>query len=65
MVSPPMKGHTLIVASKVKDAVKDAELRMDSSFPDALTEKVNALIADAAERAKANGRSTVRPHDLA
>jgi hypothetical protein len=57
-------AESLIVQSKVKEAVKGLELRMDSSLPDALNEKINAMLADAAERAKNNNRGTLRPYDL-
>lgn len=54
----------LVVQSKLKDAVKDLELRMDSSLPDAVDDKVRQLLQQAADRAKENGRSTLRPYDL-
>ena len=57
-------AESLIVQSKVKEAVKGLELRMDSSLPDALNEKISALLQDAATRAKENGRGTLRPYDL-
>jgi histone H3/H4 len=57
-------ADSLIVQSKVKEAVKGLELRMDSSLPDALNEKISALLEDAANRAKENGRGTLRPYDL-
>jgi hypothetical protein len=57
-------ADSVIVQSKVKEAVKGLDLRMDSTLPDALNEKVHQLLAAAAERAKANNRGTLRPHDL-
>lgn len=57
-------AESLIVQSKVKEAVKAQGLRTDSSLPDALNEKIVAMIADAAKRAKENGRGTLRPYDL-
>lgn len=57
-------ADSLIVQSKVKEAVKAQGLRTDSSLPDALNDKIVALIADAAKRAKENGRGTLRPYDL-
>lgn len=57
-------ADSLVVQSKVKEAVKGLELRMDSSLPDALNEKIAGILADAAKRAKENGRGTLRPHDL-
>lgn len=57
-------ADSLVVNSKLKEAVKGHDLRMDSSLGDAMNEKLNAMIAEAAERAKANNRGTLRPHDL-
>ena len=57
-------AESLVVQSKLKEAVKELELRMDSSLPDALNEKISAILADAGRRAKENGRGTLRPYDL-
>lgn len=57
-------ADSLVVQSKVKEAVKAQGLRMDSSFPDALNAKINKLVEAAAKRAKENGRGTLRPYDL-
>jgi hypothetical protein len=57
-------ADSLVVQSKVKEAVKGLDLRMDSSLPDALNEKISAMLEDAATRAKENGRGTLRPYDL-
>ena len=57
-------AESLVVQSKLKEAVKDLELRMDSSLPDALNEKIAAILTDAGRRAKENGRGTLRPYDL-
>ncbi len=54
----------LVVQSKVKEAVKALELRMDGNLADALDAKVKELLKDAATRAKENGRGTLRPYDL-
>lgn len=57
-------ADSLVVQSKVKEAVKGLDLRMDSNLPDALNAKVAAMLAEAAKRAKENGRGTLRPYDL-
>lgn len=57
-------ADSLVVQSKVKEAVKGLDLRMDSSLPDALNDKIAKMLSDAAERAKNNNRGTLRPHDL-
>jgi hypothetical protein len=54
----------LIVGSKMKDVVKSAGCMSSSDLIEALSEKVHQMLADAATRAKGNGRSTVRPYDL-
>jgi hypothetical protein len=54
----------LVVASKVKDAVKSQDVRMSSDFVEALNSEVDALVARAVARAKDNNRGTVRPQDL-
>ncbi len=53
---------SLIVRSKVKSTVKG--MRFAGDFYAALDKKVDAVIKEAAKRAKENGRATVRPCDL-
>ena len=53
---------SLIVRSKVKASVKG--MRFAGNFFNALDKKVDAVIKEAAKRAKDNGRATVRPYDL-
>lgn len=50
-----------VVRSKIKDAT---ELNVASEFADALSKVVEAKIKKAEERAKANGRKTLKPCDL-
>lgn len=57
-------AESLVVQSKLKEAVKGLDLRMDGTLPDAVNEKLQALLKEAAERAKENGRGTLRPYDL-
>lgn len=59
-----MGKETLVVGSKVKDFIKDAELRSDGDLIDALSAKVEEILKAAMNRCKENGRSTVRPCDL-
>ncbi len=54
-------GDSLIVRSKIKSAT---ELNVSSSFAEALSGEVKAIIAKAESRAKANGRKTLKPADL-
>ncbi len=65
----PKKGKAatkeiLIVGSKMKDVVKAAGCMSSGDLIEALSNKVHELLTSAAERAKGNGRSTVRPYDL-
>lgn len=52
----------LIVKSKIKEAVP--ELQVAAEVADALNNKVNQLLKEASERAKANGRRTLQARDL-
>ena len=54
----------VVVGSKVKEVIKEAGLRSDGELVQAVNDAVHDLLATAITRAKANGRSTVRPHDL-
>jgi hypothetical protein len=55
---------SLVVGSKVKEAIKSQGVRMAGDLLDALNGAVANMIKGAAARTKANGRGTVRPHDL-
>ena len=59
-------AKTLVVASRVKELAKHEErqLNVASDLSDALTKKVEQIIADACKRAIQNGRTTVMPKDL-
>ena len=59
-----MSKETLVVGSKVKDFIKDNDLRSDGDLIDALSERVSEMLKSAMVRCKENGRSTVRPCDL-
>lgn len=56
--------EVLVVGSKVKDVIRDAELRSDGELVQAVSEKVHEILEAAIERCRNNNRSTVRPHDL-
>ncbi|MDD5253541.1 MAG: DUF1931 domain-containing protein [Candidatus Nanoarchaeia archaeon] len=55
-------SELLVVRSKIKDAAKGMNVAGD--FADELSKEVEVIIKKAAERAKANGRSTVKARDL-
>ena len=52
----------LIVKSKIKEAVKD--LNVAAEVAPALNKKVEQLLREASERAKANGRRTLQARDI-
>lgn len=57
-------ADSLVVGSKVKEAVKKGGCNMAGNFPEALSKVVEYKVKKACERAKANGRKTVRPEDI-
>jgi hypothetical protein len=57
-------ADSVVVTSKLKEAVKGLDLRMSGDVPDAVNAKVQEMLRAAAKRAKENGRSTLRPYDL-
>lgn len=60
----PVEREMLIVASKVKNAIREFDVNVASDAAGALNEVVFQFIEQAAKRAQANGRKTVRPHDF-
>jgi predicted lactoylglutathione lyase len=54
----------LIVQSKVRDLIREKEMRTSDEFITALSEHVKHAVEKAITRAKENGRSTLRPADL-
>ena len=52
----------LVVKSKIKEVAE--EVNVSGDFAEALNKKVEALILEACERCKANGRKTVQSKDL-
>jgi len=54
----------LVVQSKVKELISKHEMNSSGDLADALSAVVEKKLARAVERAKANGRKTVRPEDL-
>lgn len=59
-----MGKETLVVGSKVKDLIKENDLRSDGDLVEALSGRVEEMLKSAMGRCKENGRSTVRPCDL-
>ncbi|MFA6268814.1 MAG: DUF1931 domain-containing protein [archaeon] len=56
--------EVLVVASKVKDAIKEEDCNTAGDAVDALSAEVAKMIKKAASRAKENGRKTVRACDF-
>lgn len=56
-------SEMLIVASKVRNHLKSKDVKMSGELPEAINKKVQEMLDQAAERAKANKRSTVKPQD--
>ena len=52
----------LVVRSKIKEYAKG--MNVSGDFAEALSKKVEELVADAARRSKDNNRSTIKPRDL-
>ncbi len=55
-------AELLVVKAKIKDCAEGCNVAGD--FAEGLSGKVETLIKDAAARAQANGRKTVRASDL-
>lgn len=57
-------AEMLVVQSKVKEFISKQDMNSSGDLADALSGVVEKLLTRAIERAKANGRKTVRPEDL-
>jgi histone H3/H4 len=57
-------GELLIVRSKVRDLAKKKKMNLGGDAADALSKEVAKLVDRAAERAKANRRSTIKGRDI-
>ena len=58
------KQEVLVVASKLKDVVKAEKCQSSGDLVAAVSAKVHEMMLAAVNRAKKNGRATVRPYDL-
>jgi len=54
----------LVVGSKVKNYMREKNVKTSGELVEALSAKVYQLLDAAVERAQMNKRSTVRPYDL-
>lgn len=64
MATKKKTQEPLIIASKAKAVLKDADCNTAGDALEALNGYVYWLLDQAAKRAKANGRKTVRGHDF-
>lgn len=60
----PTLPMSYVVASKLKELVKKHGMMSSGDLADALSKHLESAVATACDRAKANGRKTVRPEDL-
>ena len=54
----------LVIKSNIREAVKERIPNVASEIAEALNEKIQKILDDACERAKANGRRTLQARDL-
>ena len=54
----------LVFGSRVREIIKKQKMNMSGDFLKGLSKKVEGLVKEAAARAKANKRKTVRAYDL-
>lgn len=57
-------GEVLVIASKMKDAIRKQGCNVSSDVVDALSAKMHEMIKEACGRCKDNGRKTVRGYDF-
>ena len=57
-------AELLVFGSRVKEIIKKNKMNMSGDFTKALSKEVEKLVKEAVQRAKSNGRKTVRPYDL-
>lgn len=57
-------GDMLVVQSKVKETAKKSNVNVAGDFAESLSVKVEGMVKEAVNRAKANGRKTLRGYDL-
>lgn len=58
------KSIQVVLASRIKDLARNGKVRVSGDFVEAANEAAVAAIQKAINRAKANGRQTIRPQDI-
>ena len=64
MPTKKSKKEMLVVVSKVKEYIKAKKCMTSGDLASALSDQVHNMLDRAAQRTRANKRSTVRPDDL-
>lgn len=64
MAKKASKSGSYVVQSKVKELVKKMKLKCSSDVVDAMNHLIQQAVSKGCERAKANGRKTLRGSDL-
>jgi histone H3/H4 len=64
MAAKNSKNEALVVQSKVKVLVKKAKMKCSSDVVKELNRVITTTVAKGVDRAKANGRKTLRAADL-
>ena len=64
MASKNSKNEALVVQSKVKNLVKKAKMKCSSDVINELNKAIQHVVSKGCDRAKANGRKTLRAADL-
>ncbi len=64
MAAKNSKREPLVVQSKVKNLIKESKMKCSSDVIDQLNSVISEAITRGVERAKANGRKTLRAADI-
>ena len=59
-----MADEVLVVASKVRNYLKEKGVKMSSELVPALNKKIQEILDAGASRAQGNKRATVKPYDV-
>ena len=64
MTMAKKEKEMLLVGSKTKEALKGSGYNVSSETLTAMNDYVHWLVEQAQKRCEANGRKTIRPHDV-
>jgi histone H3/H4 len=57
-------GDMLVVQSKIRELAKKSKLRLSGDAVASLSKRVEGLLKDAGDRARANKRQTIKASDI-